>query len=89
MHLRYQRRDRRDRLGLDDRPERQRLERQILVRHLDGGYQIQHRLGVERHLDEVRHLDVKRHPGLGERQQRRLDEVRHLDVGHGPCPGSS
>ena len=81
MHLRYQRRDRRDPLDLDDRPERQRLERQILEHRLDVDYQIQHPLDVERHLDEGHRLDVVRRPGLGARQQRRLD------VGRGPCPG--
>jgi hypothetical protein len=90
MHLRSQHRDHRDRLDLGDRPEHQRLERRILGHHLDVGYQNQHRLDVERHLDvERRHPGEEHHPVLGERQRRRLDEEHQLDVGHGPCPGWS
>ena len=89
MHQRYLHRDRRGHLDLDDLPEHQHLEHQILVHRLDVGYRILHRLDVERHLDEEHRLDVERRPDLGERQLRHLDEVRHLDVGRGPCPGLS
>ena len=89
MHLRYLHRDRHGLLDLDDRLEHQHLEHQILVRRLDVGYRIQHRLDVERHLDEVRRLDVERRPDLGEHRLRHLDVVRRLDVGRGPCPGLS
>ena len=87
MHLRYLHRDRHGHLGLDDRLEHQRLERQILVHRLDVGYRIQHRLDVERHLDEEHRLGVERRPDLGEHQLRHLDEERRLDVGRDPCPG--
>ena len=87
MHLRYLHRDRHGHLGLDDRLGRQRLEHQILVHRLDVGYRIQHRLGVERHLDEEHRLDVERRPDLGEHRLRHLDEVRRLGVGRDPCPG--
>ena len=90
MHQRCQHRDHHDLPVLDDRLERQRLERRIPELHLDVGYQNQHRLDVERHLDVGRrHLGEERHPVLGERQRRRLDEEHQLDVGHGPCPGWS
>ena len=90
MHQRCQHRDHHDLQVLDDRLERQRLERRIPELHLDVGYQNQHRLDVERHPDEERRrLDVERHPVLGERQQRRLDVERHLDEGRDPCPGWS
>jgi hypothetical protein len=87
MHLRYQRHDRHGHLDLDDLPEHQRLEHQSLEHRLDVGYQIPHRLDVERHLDEEHRLDVERHPDLGEHRLRHLDEERRLDVGRGPCPG--
>jgi hypothetical protein len=90
MHQRCQHRDHHDLQVLDDRLERQRLERRIPELHLDVGYQNQHRLDVERHLDvEHRHPGEEHHPVLGERQRRRLDEEHQLDVGHGPCPGWS
>jgi hypothetical protein len=89
MHLRYQHRDHRDRLDLGDRPEHQRLERRILGHHLDVGYQNQHLLGEERHLDVGHHPDEGRLTDLGERRLRHLDEEHHLDEDRGPCPGWS
>jgi hypothetical protein len=90
MHQRCQHRDHHDLQVLDDRLERQRLERRIPELRLDVGYQNQHRLDVERHPgEEHRHLGEERHPVLGELQRRRLDEEHQLDVGHGPCPGWS
>jgi hypothetical protein len=87
MHLRCQRRDLRDPLGLGDQ-EHLRLERLHQQSHLGVEHQNQFRPQDEVHLDEVRHhrpdvvrLDVEYlclHP-------RQLDEV-HLGEG-GPCPG--
>jgi hypothetical protein len=87
MHLRYLHRDHRDRLDLGDHPEHQRLGRRNLGHHLDVGYQNQHLLGEERHLDVGHHLDEEHLPDLGEHRLRHLDVEHRLGVGRGPCPG--
>ncbi len=89
MHPRYQHRDHRVRLDLGDHLEHRLLEHRILEHHLDVGYQNQHRLDEEHHLDEPRRLGEVHRPGLGEHQQRRLGVERHLGEVRDPCPGSS
>jgi hypothetical protein len=53
------------------------------------GYQNQHLLDEERHLDVGHHPDEGRLTDLGERRLRHLDVEHHPDEDRGPCPGWS